>query len=223
MVGIHQMILGSNTVLPDATALFEATFSKTFATFNSASFASQTSTGPHTFVCVADSLTEHADTTSELSVTFGGNSMSQIVGGFAGTASPARATCVTMWYVSGAQSGSLNLSWTVSRARRIAGFIVSLDNLQSATALDTDTHADSGSSISLANLNTPGAGGIRLVFAGDNQFRTHTYSNATKLGEASTESSMRTSGGYDIGDDGSAIGVTLDGTALFVGVGASFR
>lgn len=135
------------------------------------------------------------------SVTWGGNAVTLLVNsrdptGIAGAAIGIR---------SGSQSGNLvlNFSGTVTRS---AVTRVSLANLSSLTAVDTDSESDAGGGSNLDSLTSPGVGGIRLAAYYNGDAGTSiSWTNATEIADMAVNSIYAHSAAYDLGDDGGTI------------------
>lgn len=158
-------------------------------------YNSQTSTGPKSALLIT--WREASD--FELStVTWNGNSMNILAQTHFVDANGVGAAIAI---ISGAQSGNvvLGFSGSVDDSHITK---VSLDNLVSIAARDTDTDTDN---VNLDNLTSPGDGGIRLAaFADKSSGNTVSWTNATELSDLDA-GAHRHSAAYDLGDDGGTI------------------
>lgn len=182
-------------------------------------FTSQTSTGPHTFLLVTwrDNNTASLDT-----YTWGGVSMTPLINRNV----PVSDECgAAIFYISGAQSGTISLGFSES-VTPVCATKVSLDNLLSATAIDTDfEELGSGTTATLDGLTTPGDGGIRLAVCANRTGGTAiTWTNGTEIADLSSGGGVpiRHTVAYDLGDDGTSI-TAAGANAAHIIVGVSLR
>lgn len=192
-------VVGDIAVTDDGDAQSSSGAGTATLTFNS-----QTSTGPHSVI----GITWHkATTTTTLSsATWGGSSMSILeqIAYDPGNDCIHCAICI----IAGAQTGNivLNFAATITDAEITK---LSLSNLQSMTAVDTDEESASAGGSDLDSLTTPGTGGVRLaVLMNLGSATAVTWSNASEVSDLSVTSgaeSWRHSMAYDLGDDSGAI------------------
>lgn len=180
-------------------------------------YAAQTSTGPVTVLGIT-----WGDGSSRTlnSATWNGDAVSilvqQVVAMGAGFGNAA--ICIIG---GGARSGNLvlNFSGTVLDSEITK---LSVSNLISIMAIDTDDETSAGGGADLDSLLSPGIGGIRIgVFANDADTTGVTWTNATEVSDIEV-TNHRHSVAYDLGDNATTI--TADGGAVGeVIVGVSLR
>lgn len=178
-----------------------------------ATFNSKTSTGPHTFVLIG---ADHDAAPTLSSATFDGSAMSILVQKTYSSGSPVVAIC----YIAGAQSGNVVLTFSGS----ISGpgiTIVSLDNMVSATPVDTDNASGGSGAAALSALASPGVGGARLIVCAFKDASGVSWAGATEI--ADYTSVYRVSAAYSLGDDGGTVTATDTGGSRWAICGVSMR
>jgi hypothetical protein len=177
---------------------------------DTATITGLSSTGPHTIILITGGV--DSDAIAINSVTFGGNAATALTSFVIDSANQA---FVQIWYIAGAQTGDIVVTLGGSSQWAASATIVSLINLLSSTAVDTDTaESNLATSLSLSALASPGAGGIRLVvFSHDVDGEAITPTNATEIDDEDLSSNTRHWTGYDLGDDGTTITCANAGTA----------
>lgn len=123
--------------------------------------------------------------------------------------------------ISGVQSGSVvgTFSGNVDGSATVTA--ISLTDVQSLTAVDTDKNTGNGVDISLTALTSPGSGGIRIVgFANVTQTSSAvTWTGATEISDVTPGSNMRHSAAYSLGDSSATITAdSAENTQVIVGV-----
>ncbi len=171
---------------------------------NTLTWTSQTSTGPHSVVLISWHKATTATTLS--SITWSGVAMTileQIA--YDPGNDPIHGAIAI---IAGAQSGSIVATFaaTITDAEITK---LSLLNLNSMTAVDTDEESAAAGGSDLDSLASPGVGGIRLALLTNLGAATGvTWSNATEVSDLQVTSgaeSWRHSAAYDLGDDATAI------------------
>lgn len=102
---------------------------------------------------------------------------------------------------------------------------VTLGNLLSTTAVDTDELVANGTSITmtLSALTTPGVGGVRLLASAFTGTGSQTWTNATPLTAGNAATGYTHNAAYDPGDDGSDVSITNVGATAASVLGVSLR
>lgn len=188
-----------------------------------ATIAGLSSDGPDTFIFLNGAISPAA-TLQISSVTFGGNAATQLV--FQRNDDNTQFSAI--YHIAGSQTGNIVVTADGSYTWIVSATVISIDNLQSSTPVDTDTaKSDSATALSLSALASPGTGGIRLVafVYGDDDLVTPT--NAVELADidpGDPADVYQHWAGYDLGDDGTTITCTsVGGAEQCAMVGVSLR
>lgn len=180
-------------------------------------FSAQTSTGPTSVICITWYKATTATTLS--SITWNGSAMSILeqINRDAGSDTMGAAIAI----IDGAQSGDVVATFAASVSESEITKL-SLTNVQSLTAVDTDEEGAAAGGSDLAALTSPGLGGVRIAaFANLGSAVAVTWSNATEVSDLDA-GTYRHSVAYDLGDDATTI-VATGGSNDEVHVGVSLR
>jgi len=171
-----------------------------------------TSTGPVTVVVVTYSNASFSARTIS-GVTFDGNAMDELV---QHNSTVTQTVGSGIYIIDGAQSGtvSVNMSGTTNDGHIT---VLSLENLQSTTAVDTDEDYHATSTTTLSALTNPGSGGVVIVgYSNGEDTSAITFTNATELDDLDA-GTMRHGVAYVLGNPAgniSADGGTNDGVLV---------
>ena len=155
----------------------------------------QSSTGP---VSVLAIFWRDADDIALSGVTWGGATVAILVQAHRANAGAAIAI------IKGAQTGDVVLTFA-DIVNDTSLTVMSLKNLRSRSAIDTDTSTHASGGASLTSLASPGVGGIRIAaWTNDDDTNTVTWTGATEISDVDG-SSHRFSAAYDLGDDNGTI------------------
>lgn len=185
-------------------------------------FASQTSTGPYTIVCLTSYYvggTSH----SIASATWNGNAVSVLYQASFNDGSGGSGLMAVLG-IAGAQSGSLVVNF--SGGATVYGSAISklsLTGLVSPTPIDTDVNSGtSGGTRTLSALTSPGDGGVRIAVT-CNRFPTSTsWTNAVEVSDYAPEVYWNISAAYDLGNDATSISAAGNNAAAGI-IGVSLR
>lgn len=179
-------------------------------------YTSLASTGPYSFALIT--WVDASDLTLN-SATWGGNACT-VYGQSGAVGSGGKRPTTSIVGISGAQTGNLVLNFSAA-CDDSEVTVVSLANLQSLTAVDTDSDVRLFSDATACDLNgltTPGVGGIRLaVYCHSTDTSAISWTNATALADLDA-GTYRHTAAYDLGDDGTTIsnnGATGVSRAIF--------
>lgn len=170
---------------------------------NAHTHTSESSTGP---ISILGAFWSDPTDTTLNSVTWGGSAVTILV-----QAHRSNIGCA-IGIISGAQTGNvvLNFSGSVDDSCLTK---ISLNNLLSMSAKDTDSSTSAAGSASLTALTTPGAGGVRIAVYGSETDSAVTWTGATEIADFSLTSgaaTARMSAAYDLGDDSGTITADVD-------------
>lgn len=145
--------------LPDITLVDDGDAAPTSgAGTTTHTYSAKTSTGPHTILCITSEDGAPATITG---ITWNAVPMTQLV--LAETATGSNENSASIFYIAGAQNGDIVITFD-ENANDSHVTILSLDNLRSATPVDTDTATTAGAaSLTLSALTAAPSGGIRIA------------------------------------------------------------
>jgi hypothetical protein len=163
------------------------------------STATVSSTREKTLVCVLANFPSALSQTID-SATLDGNSMTKLVSTVGGAAFDWIAAAI--FIIDGAVTAkTLSVSLSATPVDIVFG-VISLSNIQSEAARDTDVEGGTGAAAALTNLTTWVADGITVACGGNGVAATaYTWTNLTELRDNNTGRGMRGSYGADLDHD----------------------
>lgn len=163
-------------------------------------FAAQTSTGPFSILCIGI----NSSSVTLVSAMWNSSAMTIHVQ----QASSNKGCAIAS--IAGTQSGEIALTFSGSLTDSSITKL-SLNNVRSRTAIDTDAEAHASGGADLDSLASPGIGGIRVaMYVNGTQGTAVSWTNATEVSDFDA-GQFRHSVAYDTGPDATAI--TADGAS----------
>lgn len=184
-------------------------------------FGSLTSAGPHV---VAAFWVYGSGTTINITAASWNGNAGSLLASIARSSGTAKLSAALFGWAGG-QSGDLILTYSSQAGAGVACTRLSLTNLLSLTAIDTDSGQGSAGSSSASALATPGVGGIRILIGGNRTNSGYSFDRGVEFTDTAAggpTAGRRAAGMYEIGDTGAAIGMT-HGNDDYVFCGVSLR